>query len=160
MPLQKLTDYLDQNGIKYLKLSHSPAFTAQEVAASAHITGKRIAKTVIVTIDGKLAMMVLPADEKVYCDRLREETGAAHVALASEDAFSRRFPGAETGAMPPFGNLYGMDVYVSPDLAGGEIAFNAGSHREIIVMSYDDFARLVRPRVVDFAAAYQGLGSR
>lgn len=152
MPIRELKEYLDNHKVKYLTLSHSPAYTAQEIAASAHISGKRIAKTVIVSLDGKLAMVVLPAAEKVYFRRLCEQAGAEDAELASEDEFSRRFPGVEAGAMPPFGNLYGMDVYVSPDLAGDEIVFNAGNFNEIIVMSYEDFERLVRPRKLDFAA--------
>jgi Ala-tRNA(Pro) deacylase len=151
MPVKKLKEFLDHEGIKYVCVIHSPAYTAQEVAASAHVTGKELAKVVIVELDGRMAMAVLPADRKVVVQDLRELTGSDQVRFASEEGFKQRFPECETGAMPPFGNLYGMDVYVAESLtAEDEIAFNAGSHTEIIKMKFADFERLVRPRVVSF----------
>ncbi|MHB9155524.1 MAG: aminoacyl-tRNA deacylase [Endomicrobiales bacterium] len=160
MPIKQLIDFLNKNKVKYVILSHSPAYTSQEVAASTHITGKKMAKTIIVEMDGKLAMVVLPANEKIQFDRLQQATGARQAGLAPEDEFKGRFPSVEPGAMPPFGNLYDLEVYVSPDLKGGDIAFNAGNYSEVIVMPYADFERLVRPKVLDFAAQYQGLESR
>jgi len=151
MPVKKLREFLDQNGIKYVTISHSPAFTAQEVAASTHITGRDFAKTVILKIDDKMAMAVLPANRKVVIQELREITGAAHVKFASEEEFKQQFPDCETGAMPPFGNLYGMEVYVAESLAQEEeIAFNAGSHTEVIKLAYRDFERLAQPKVLSF----------
>jgi Ala-tRNA(Pro) deacylase len=151
MPVKKLREFLDREGIKYVSIIHSPAYTAQEVAASAHITGKELAKTVIVELDGKMAMAVLPANRKIVIQDLREVTGSEEVKFASEDQFQARFPGCETGAMPPFGNLYGMDVYLAQSLtANSEIAFNAGSHTEAIKMGFGDFERLVHPRVLSF----------
>jgi Ala-tRNA(Pro) deacylase len=151
MPVKKLKEFLDREGIKYVSIIHSPAYTAQEVAASAHITGKELAKTVIVELDGKMAMAVLPANRKIVIQDLREVTGSEEVKFASEDQFQARFPGCETGAMPPFGNLYGMDVYLAQSLtANSEIAFNAGSHTEAIKMGFGDFERLVHPRVLSF----------
>jgi Ala-tRNA(Pro) deacylase len=130
---------------------HSPAYTAQEVAQSAHVTGNEFAKVVIVELDGEIAMVVLPATRKVVLQDLRDLTGADEVKFASEEAFTASFPDCETGAMPPFGNLYGMDVYAAESLANNqEIAFNAGTHIEIIRMSFRDFDRLVRPRVMSF----------
>jgi Ala-tRNA(Pro) deacylase len=121
------------------------------VAASAHVPGKALAKTVIIKIDGKMAMAVLPANRKVVVQDLREITGAERVQFATEVEFKNLFPDCETGAMPPFGNLYGMDVYVAPSLAEDEeIAFNAGTHTELIKMSYKDFERLVKPKVLSF----------
>src|SRR5438128_11307864 len=149
MPVRKLKEFLDREKIKYVSIVHSTAYTAQEVAASAHITGKELAKTVIVELDGKMAMAVLPANRKIVLQDLREVTGSDEVRFASEDAFKKKFPDCETGAMPPFGNLYGMDVYVSPKLGGDEqIAFNAGSHTEVMKLAYKDFERLARPKVV------------
>jgi Ala-tRNA(Pro) deacylase len=149
MPTRKLKEFLDAHGVKYVTIRHSMAYTAQEVAASAHIRGKEMAKTVIVKIDGKLAMAVLPAAEKVDVNRLREATGAKTARIASEEDFRNTFPECELGAMPPFGNLYGMDVYVDQQLADDEeIAFNAGSHMELIRLSYKDFERLVQPKIV------------
>ena len=151
MPVKKLKDFLDKEKIKYITIVHSPAYTAQEVAASAHITGKELAKTVIVELDGKMAMAVLPANRKIVLQDLREVTGSEEVKFASEEDFQVEFPGCETGAMPPFGNLYGMDVYMAESLnANDEIAFNAGSHTEIIKMKFEDFEHLVKPKVVSF----------
>jgi Ala-tRNA(Pro) deacylase len=150
MPVTRLKHFLDQHNVKYVTVSHAPAYTAQEVAESAHIRGSRLAKVVIVKIDGKMAMAVLPASEKVNSNLLKAAAGARHVELASEAEFKDKFPECELGAMPPFGNLYGMEVFVADTLAAenGEIAFNAGTHRELVKMAYQDFERLVEPRVV------------
>jgi len=148
MPAKRLKEFLDGHQVKYVAMMHSPAYTAQEIAASAHVPGKELAKTVIVRIDGKMAMAVLPASFKVNFERLREAAGAERVELASEKEFQDAFPGCEVGAMPPFGNLYGMEVYASQALAEDEeIAFNAGSHTELIRLSYKDFEELASPRV-------------
>lgn len=154
MPVKKLLKFLDNNSVKYVVIKHSPAFTAQEIAQSAHIPGKGLAKTVMVKIDGKLAMAVLPAKEMVDIDRLKEITGAEYVELAGEKEFETTFQGCETGAMPPFGNLYNIPVYVEESLSTQkEIAFNAGSHTELIKMNYSDFERLVRPVITRFELA-------
>ena len=152
MPVKRLREFLDSQQVKYVAINHSPAYTAQEIAASAHVHGKELAKTVMVTLNGKLAMAVLPASRKVSFDLLREAAGAENVQLASEQAFRDMFPGCEVGAMPPFGNLYGMDVYVSELLAEDEeIVFNAGSHTELIRLAYQDFERVVKPKVARIA---------
>ena len=153
MLAKSLRDYLDQWEIKYITITHSRAYTAQEVAQSAHIPGGMLAKTVMVVIDGAMAMAVVPSNSRVRLDDLRDLTHTDDVRLAREDEFKGYFPDCEAGAMPPFGNLYDMSVYVSPRLEEeGEIAFNAGSHTEIIKMSWADFDRLVKPRVVQFTA--------
>ena len=149
MPVAKLKAFLDANGVKYIAISHSKAYTAMEVAEAAHVQGKDMAKSVVVNVDGKPAMAVLPATQKVDLELFRKGTGAGSVELAQEQDFRSDFPGCEVGAMPPFGNLYGMDVFVEPRLAADqEIAFNAGSHTELIRMTYKDFERLVRPRLL------------
>ncbi len=154
MPVQKLKEFLDTQKVKYVTIYHSPAFTAQEIAASAHVPGKELAKTVMVKIDGKLAMAVLPASFRVDMDLLKDVTGASNVELASEKEFKDLFPACEVGAMPPFGNLYGMEVYVSEALTeDDEIAFNAGSHTELVRLAYADFERLVKPKVVKLIRA-------
>jgi Ala-tRNA(Pro) deacylase len=151
MPVTKLKEFLDTNKVKYVSIVHSRAFTAQEVAASAHLPGRSMAKVVIVELDGTLAMCVLPADRKIVLQDLRAVTGSNMVRFAWEKDFKARFPDCEIGAMPPFGNLYGMDVYAAESLAENEeIAFNAGSHEEIIKLGYDDFERLVKPKVLSF----------
>lgn len=149
MPVAKLKEYLDAQGVKYVTISHSKAFTAMEVAESAHVLGREMAKTVVLNVDGKLAMAVLPAVQKVDLDMLRKNLGATSVELAREQDFRADFPGCEVGAMPPFGNLYGMAVLVEPRLAADkEIAFNAGSHTELMRLAFKDFERLVKPRLV------------
>jgi Ala-tRNA(Pro) deacylase len=152
MPVKKLKEFLDANKIKYVSITHSPAYTAQQIAAAAHIPGKELAKTVMVKLDGKLAMAVLPASLKIDFDLLRQASGAGKVELATESEFRETFPGCELGAMPPFGNLYDMAVYVAVPLAADEeIAFNAGSHVELIKLAYEDFERLVKPKVADIS---------
>ncbi len=153
MPVRKLKEFLDNNNIKYVTIFHSQAYTAQEVAASAHIPGKELAKTVMVKMDGKMAMAVLTASDKVAFDSLKEAVGASKVELANEQEFEDLFPGCEIGAMPPFGNLYEMQVFVEENLTEDtEIAFNAGSYTELIKLSYKDFERLVKPTVVKFSS--------
>ncbi|MCC6133525.1 MAG: YbaK/EbsC family protein [Acidobacteria bacterium] len=152
MPVQKLKAYLDENRIRYITIIHSRAYTAQEIAASAHIRGKDLAKTVMVKADGKMAMAVLPASHRVSFAALKELTGAKNLVIATEAEFKDLFPGCEIGAMPPFGNLWGMDVYVASALTEDpEIVFNAGSHTELMKMHYEDFDRLVKPKVLEFA---------
>jgi len=152
MPAKRLKKFLDDNNIQYETISHSQAFTAQKIAASAHIPGKELAKTVIVKFDGRMAMAVLPGSYRIDLKTLREVTGSNNVELATEEEFKNMFPECVTGAMPPFGNLYDMEVYVSASLAEDkEIAFNAGSHTELIRMSFDDFKRLVNPYIETFA---------
>lgn len=149
MPLEKLKAFLDARGVKYVTIRHSPAYTAQEIAASAHVPGRELAKTVVARLDGRLAMIVLPATHKIDMAMLKEACGAGSVALATEQEFASRFPGCELGAMPPFGNLYDMAVFVARRLAEDEqIAFNAGSHTELVRMAYADFERLVKPKVL------------
>ena len=152
MSLRLIRDYLDKEHVDYTVLTHTPAFTAQEIAAASHIPGRRIAKSVVLSIDGDLAIAVLPASTNADLDLLGWITGADRVELATEAEFRDRFPDCETGAMPPFGNLYGMDVFVSEELAEEDtITFNGGTHTELIQMSYSDFERLVHPKVIEFA---------
>jgi Ala-tRNA(Pro) deacylase len=152
MPINTLTELLDRQNIKYTIITHSVAYTAQGIAALTHIPGQELAKTVIVNLDDTLAMAVLPASGQVNLAALRAATGAKTITLAGEKDFLHRFPGCETGAMPPFGNLYGMNVFVDESLTRDkEIAFNAGSHRELMRLAYEDFARVVQPKVLQFA---------
>lgn len=149
MPVKTLKDFLDSHQVKYISITHSPAYTSQEVAASAHISGKIMAKVVVAKLDGKMAMVVVPANEHVNFGALKKATGVASADLASESEFKGRFPECEVGAMPPFGSLYDMLVYVTSDVAKHEhIIFNAGSHSELIQLSYQDFARLASPKIV------------
>jgi Ala-tRNA(Pro) deacylase len=153
MPLSKLREFLDRHQVRYLVISHSVAYTAQGIAALTHIKGKELAKTVRVMSDGKVAMAVVPASFRVDLHRLKKYLKADSIELATEQEFRDRFPDCETGSMPPFGNLYGMDVFSDETLAQDrEIAFNAGTHRELVRMGYDDFALLAKPIVLPLAA--------
>jgi Ala-tRNA(Pro) deacylase len=151
MSLKRLTEFLEHEHVKYSTLTHSPAFTAQEIAACAHVSGKELAKTVVVRVDGRLALAVAPADRRIALAELGKAAGDANARFASENEFKDSFPDCELGAMPPFGNLYGMEVYLAQPLTEDEeIAFNAGSHTELIKMPLHDFERLVKPKVANF----------
>ena len=152
MSLMTLKQFLDSKQIKYIVISHSVAYTAQGIAALAHIPGKELAKTVIVKIDGALTMAVVPASRHVDLAMLKSAAAATSVELASENDFKARFPDCETGAMPPFGNLYQMPVIADESLARDkEIAFNAGTHRELVRLAWEDFERLVKPTIAKIA---------
>ncbi len=150
---KRITDYLDSQGVDYQIQSHEAAFTAQEVAAKAHIRGAELAKAVVLKRDDQLVLAVLPAPRPVSLDKFADVTGARTVALAHEDDFVAKFPGSESGAEPPLGELYDIVVYVDKRLAeDDEIAFNAGTHTDVIRMKYADYERITRPNVVDIAA--------
>jgi Ala-tRNA(Pro) deacylase len=147
--LTKLKEFLDASGVRYEVRSHRPAYTAQEVAAEEHIPGRVMAKVVMVRdAGGDHLMAVLPAPYYLDLERLERAAGRQGLRLASEEEFARLFPGCDAGAMPPFGNLYGLPVWVDESLTRDEeIAFNAGNHEQTVHMAYADFARLVAPRV-------------
>jgi len=141
-----------QEQVSYRVTTHSPAYTAQDIANAEHISGYDVAKVVLAVVDGRLAMLVLPAPYRVDLELLRAGLHADSARLAEEREFADVFGDCETGAMPPFGNLYGVEVYVDPTLgAHREITFNAGSHRETMTIAYADFERLARPRVLALA---------
>jgi Ala-tRNA(Pro) deacylase len=157
MPLARLKEFLDSHNMRYVIISHSVAYTAQGIAALTHISGKDLAKTVMVKIDGTLTMAVLPAASQVDLSRLATAAGAAHAVLALEQEFKDKFPDCELGAMPPFGNLYDLPVFADEGLSRDkEIAFNAGSHRELVRMAWEDFEKLVKPRMTRFATGRTG----
>ena len=151
MVIKKLKEYLEENGVKYEEHPHDPVFSAQEVAASVHVPGKEVAKTVIVMLQDDLAMVVLPANYHVDFQRLCNVMGTGNMYLATEEEFQDRFPDCELGAMPPFGNLYGMQTFVAKSLAEDEhITFDAGTHSDAITIDYKDYERLVKPTVLSF----------
>ncbi len=148
MPIRRLREFLDSHQVRYYVISHSPAYTAQEIAATAHVSGNEMAKTVMVTVDGRMAMVVLPASRQLDFELLRALCGTRDVALAEEREFGGMFPECEIGAMPPFGNLYGMEVYADDELEGDgehDITCNAGAHTELLRLSWEDYRRLVNP---------------
>jgi Ala-tRNA(Pro) deacylase len=149
MPVQSLKNFLDSKQVRYIVSQHSPAYTAQEIAQAAHICGKMLAKTVIILMDGNMAMTVMPANSKVRWEKMIKAMGTDFIELADEDEFKDAFPDCEVGAMPPFGNLFGMSVYMDEELTRNkEIAFCAGSHSEIIRMATEDFMEHVKPIVI------------
>jgi Ala-tRNA(Pro) deacylase len=155
MLAKSLREYLDGQHVPYTTISHRPNYTAQGTAASTHISGKDLAKTVMVKLDGKMVMAVVPAAYHVNFHLLKEATGATDIKLAREDEFRDLFPDVEVGAMPPFGNLYGLDVYVAESLAEDEvIAFNAGTHTDLVKMAFATFARLVKPKILRFSTRH------
>lgn len=155
MPATRVVDYLDSNHIHYATMQHPVAYTAHQVASLAHIPEKEVAKTVMIKVDGDLAMAVVPASHDVDLEMLEAMLQANRVRLSGEPEFRRKFPDCETGAMPPFGNLYGLAVYVDESLTkDDEIAFEAGSHRELIRMGYRDFESLVKPTVLRFSTPH------
>jgi Ala-tRNA(Pro) deacylase len=146
-----LRNYLNENGIGFHEMTHDPAFTAQEIAAALHVHGKSLAKVVMVKANDWLVMLVLPATRQIDFTCLKRALDTEEVRLAHENEFEHLFPDCDTGAMPPFGNLYGVPVCVDESLAREpEIVFQAGTHRETMQLGYKDFARLVKPIVADF----------
>jgi len=149
MPGQKLKDYLKSHEVKYESIIHPIAFTAHRTAHAAHIHGNEVVKTIILKVDGKMTMFVCSANERINMKLIKEAFKAKNVELANEEEFKFIFRDCETGAMPPFGNLYGMEEFVSEELTRDEeIAFNAGSHTELIKMKFDDFKKIAHPRVL------------
>lgn len=147
----RLKSFLDENHIRYTLMTHSPAYTAQTAAHTMHIPGKEVAKTVVVRAGKETMLAVVPASCHVNLMRLGKLVGS-EARLASEAEFIDKFPDCELGAMPPFGNLYKLPVYVDEKLAADEeIVFNAGTHRDAIRMRFEDFSKLAHPTVAGFA---------
>ncbi|CUS97999.1 aminoacyl-tRNA deacylase [Candidatus Chrysopegis kryptomonas] len=147
MPIcERLKNYLDSNGVKYITIVHSTAFTSQEIAASVHIKGKEFAKCVIVKSDGNFFMLVIPSDHKINFEKAKKVLNVGDLKLATEDEFRSLFPDCETGAMPPFGNLYNVPVYMDEKFKSiDEISFNGGTHNDVVKMKMEDYIRLVNP---------------
>lgn len=153
MALKRLMQFLDDSGVSYETIAHTTACTAQGLAAAMHVPGREVAKCTVVKVDDRFGMAVLPAPRRVNLDALRTMTHSGSVALATEVELADLFPGCEVGAMPPFGNLYGLPVWVDESLQKDPtIVFNAGNHREVVRMAYADFERLVHPAIGSFAS--------
>jgi len=148
MATRRTIEFLDGQKAKYAVIHHSPAYTAQEVAASSHVPGKSMAKTVVVNIDGRIALAVVPANREIDMALLRYAADAGSAALADRSEFARRFEGCKMGLMPPLGVLFGMDTYVDNVLAKEEyIAFNSGSETDVITMAFNDYRRIAHPKL-------------
>jgi len=151
MPCAKLVEYLLKNGVEFELREHPSAYAAEDVALKAEVSGRFFAKTVLIRIDGEMAMAVLPADCKIDFMKLKGVSNAKTITLALEHEFEARFPDCELGAMPPFGNLYDMPVFVADSLARAEtVSFNAGTHTEVVTMPFVDFMNLVKPETGKF----------
>jgi len=149
---ERLESYLRENGVPFQVQEHRAAFTAQRVAAAEHVSGKVVAKVVMVMADGKPAMLVLPAPQRVDLTKAAAALGAKEVRLAREEEFASLFPDCEVGAEPPFGNLYGLPVYVDRELAKDEtIVVEAGTYTETISLRFADYQRLVQPTIADLS---------
>lgn len=148
----RLRAFLEDNGATAHVHPHQPVYTAQEVAATEHVSGHAVAKVVMAVADSRMVMLVLPASHRVDLARVREAVGAREARLATEEEFRGLFPDCELGAMPPFGHLYGVPVFVDPELATSPVVmFEAGSHREVCAMPYAEFQRLEHPRLTPLA---------
>lgn len=144
-----LKNYLDEHQVRYEEIPHEQTFTAPETAQSTHIPGRKLAKVVMVKLDDELAMTVLPSNKHVDLELLRKVTRAENVSLAHENEFNKEFPDCELGAMPPFGERYHMDVFLSDSLAQNDwLAFPCGSHTDVVKMSSRDFLKLVHPEIL------------
>jgi Ala-tRNA(Pro) deacylase len=151
--VKRLQEYLDSQAIPYEVKQHRETYTSQEIAATSHVSGKAMAKVVMVKRGGEFVMAVLPSACRVGVDRLAQVFGVPGVGIAREQEFATLFPDCDTGAMPPFGNLYQIEVYVDEEIARhSHIVFQAGNHHELVVMRYADFARLVQPKVAEFCS--------
>jgi len=153
MPSKRLRHFLDSNEAHYTIMNHPVAFSALELSEVTHISGNLLAKSVIVKTPTKMLMCVIRATDVVDISLLKKALNQKDISLATEQDFGREFPDCEVGAMPPFGNLYEMDVYVSDVLAKDtEIYFNAGNHSEVIKLSYKEYDNLVHPKVLNMTA--------
>ena len=160
MFIDKLRQYLDHYKVDYTTSSHPLTYTAQETAEASHVSGQNFAKTVMARIDGQLSMLVLPAKYQVDFTRLGEALGTTDIYLVPEEEFSDEFPDCEVGAMPPFGNLYGMPVYIACSLAEDDyITFNAGTHTDTLTLDFEDFELLVKPKIVPLTDRNGSLGA-
>lgn len=158
--LRRLQEYLGNHHVHYEVLGHQEAYTAPEIAHTLHVSGKMFAKVVIVKADGRFVMVVLPSNWQVDFKRVKEVLRARHVRLATEAEFEGLFPDCEIGTMPPFGNLYGVGVYVDQSLTEDEaIVFQAGTHLGAIKLRYEDFDNLVHPKVAEFHQATTKMAS-
>ena len=149
---ERLEEFFRERGVKYQVVTHPEVYTAQEVAAVEHVSGFDVAKVVVASADGKLVLIVLPAPHRVDLDKVKRALGATQARLAREEEFGPAFADCEVGAMPPFGSLYGVPVFVDRALTDDpRIVFRAGTHRETMTVAYADLERLEQPKVGDYA---------
>lgn len=158
MPVEQLKQYLDSNNVQYVSIEHSVAYTAKEIADRVNLKGDQMAKTVMVNLDGCMSMVVLPSSCRIRWDQFMRAMGTELVSLACEDEFKDRFPECEVGAMPPFGNLYDIPVYMYEGFdESGDIAFRAGNYHEVIKMKLSDYMNLAHPMTLNEGFAKIGV---
>ncbi len=149
---KRLEEFFAINGVRHETHQHPVAYTAQAVAELEHIPHRLMAKVVVVVADGELVMLVLPTSHRVDLVRVRELLQAREVRLATESELAAAFPDCEIGALPPFGNLYQMPVYVDETLQSDSVIyFQAGTHTTAWSISFIDFMRLAKPALASFA---------
>lgn len=152
---QRIAEYLESQHVPFERLSHPQAFAAQEVAYSLHISGKQLAKAVVLKADDNPVMVVLPASHRLSIKDLRGLLDVHRLEMTSETELAAIFPDCELGAIPPFGNLYGMAVWVDQACSDSEeIVFCAGSHIDCLRMKYSDYAKAVSPHTGRFSALW------
>jgi Ala-tRNA(Pro) deacylase len=152
---QRIRDYLDSQDVPYELLHHSQAFTGQEVAHSLHLSGKRLAKTVVLEGDGKRLMVVIPASYRLNLQELRGVLEVNRLEMLPESELAKLFPDCDLGAIPPFGSLYGLEVWVDRAVSDAEeVVLCAGTHEDCLRMKYGDFAKLAKPRLGRFSEVW------
>ena len=152
---RRIRDYLHSQDVPYEQVHHSQAFTAQETAHSLHISGKRCAKAVVLDGDGKLVMAVIPASNRLNLQELRATLEVNRLEMLPESELAKGFPDCDLGAIPPFGNLYGIDLWVDRTVSDGEeIVICAGTHEDCLRMKYSDFSKLTKPRLARFSEVW------
>ena len=153
MPVARLADLLEAEGVEYEVIHHKTDYTALQAAQDTETPGWEFAKTVVLEAGGESVLAVLPAPARIDREKLGAVVGKGVALLADESRMRELFPDCDVGAEPPFGTLYDLPVYVDTHLADDEyITFNAGTHEEAVRMRYSDFERLARPTVCAIVA--------
>ena len=151
---QKLAKFLKKHKVYYQVQVHPETFTASKTAQVEHVPGKMFAKVVLAKAEGTDVMVVLPSTRNVDLLKLSSALGKLDVRIEDEVEFKDLFPDCETGAMPPFGKVYGVPCYADERLCeGDDLYFNAGNHRETIQVSTADFFRVAKAIKGDFSIA-------
>jgi Ala-tRNA(Pro) deacylase len=149
---KRLEEMFRAENVTFSVRKHEEMYSAQRLAGLLHISGEQLAKVVMARADDQLVMLVLPAPARVDLGKVKKLLKAGEVSLAREPEFAELFADCEVGAMPPYGNLYGLPTYVDRTLSTQiRIAFPAGSHREAIELSFADYERTAKPVVANLS---------
>jgi len=143
----RVDEFLSEHRIPFERISHDPVFTSNDLAQNLHISGKEVAKAVLLRSFKGYFLAVLPASCKVDLGLMSQEVGDEQVAMASEDEMEQLFPDCDRGAIPPFGSLYRLPTLVDEALAADDrIVFEAQCHDQAIRMKFRDFDAMEHPR--------------